>query len=57
MHIKEIKERVAMEMERFHIAQTTFFLGTIFFCIYLVPVNNLVPMKNCPVCVGGWSAR
>ena len=32
-------------MERFHIAQTTFLLGTIFFRILLVPVYNLVPMK------------
>ena len=39
---------VARVTMRFHIAQTRFFLGTKCFRIYLVPVNDLVPLKYCP---------
>ena len=42
---------VAMETMHFHIAHTNF-LRTPLFRILGVPMNNLAPMKNCPVVQG-----
>ena len=43
---------VAIETMRFHIAHTKIFLGQLRFAFGVcggVPMNNLAPMKNCPV--------
>ena len=48
---KGITLRVAMATMHFHIAKADLFLET-FFCISVVPGNNLTPMRimrNCPV--------
>ena len=44
---------VAMETMHFHIAHTKFFLKKISFCIQVFPMNNLAPIKICPVGVQG----
>ena len=41
-------------MAQFDIVQMNYFSGNICLSYAVDPLNNLVPMKNCPLGKGGW---